>query len=231
MAAQHSHMKLIAHLALFALLPFLSGCLTANTLRAAKAPTTKYLRDAVFHVKEAAITKDNHLCILFDGSLADSAQKDHFTLAIPLGQIRTNAQDGTLNVPRSAIQAGWAIQESSTNDLELVQVGKPVSIMVGDFIQQHLDEFVLPTNTTRILYPISHYSTEAITFVYVDDSIKQKLTIIEIGQLAVTKNKHKGYYFLLPLTIPLDVATAPIQIPFFGILFLINGGQFVNEGG
>ncbi|HXE43349.1 MAG TPA: hypothetical protein VN516_10020, partial [Candidatus Baltobacteraceae bacterium] len=57
-------------------------------------------------------------------------------------------------------------------------------------------------------------------FVYVDASSKQKYTIIRVEKVTVADNWHKGYYCLLPLTIPLDIATSPFQLIYFGAIGL-----------
>ena len=36
---------------------------------------------------------------------------------------------------------------------------------------------------------------------------------------------HPGYYALLPLTVPLDVATSPFQGIFFGFWYLVISGE------
>jgi len=85
-------MKLIIQLALVALLPFLSGCYTAQTLNAAKAPASEtILFGSVDKIEKAGITKDGQLYIFFEKDLTNSPKTSRFSLAIPLVQIQTNS--------------------------------------------------------------------------------------------------------------------------------------------
>ena len=50
------------------------------------------LYNSVDRIGNAAVTKDNQLCIFFEKDLTNSPEKSHFTLTIPLAQFQTNAQ-------------------------------------------------------------------------------------------------------------------------------------------
>jgi hypothetical protein len=208
-------MKLIAHLALFTLLPFLSGCLTGGALQAAKRPTTKTFYDSVSKVEKAGVTEDGRLYIFFEKDFTNSTSS-RFTLVVPLAEIQTNAQDYgyctpkikyvTLNVPGNRIRTNWTLPESSEGNLELVPI-ETFPLPSGYFTEFSYSHFTLVTNATRTLYLTK---TGPIQFVYVDASIMRAFTIVNVNPLVVSK-KHPAYYALLPLTVPADIATSPIQ--------------------
>jgi len=222
-------MKLIARVVLLALLPFLSGCLTSNTMDAVNATSSKTLPDRLFHVEKAVVTKDNQLCILFEGALTNSLQKSRFTLTAPLGQIQVSSGNytstnkivyGVLRVPRSAIRQGW-VQENLPADSKAIQVSSTVVIPDGSNLWDYVESYKPLPDSAPTLYPIddlrgtNHYDWPVpMEFIYVDSSTNQAFTIMQVDQVKVESGKHYGYYILLPLTIPVDIATLPVQIPF-----------------
>jgi hypothetical protein len=43
--------------------------------------------------------------------------------------------------------------------------------------------------------------------------------LVPSGNLEVMDHKsHPGYYFLIPLTVPADIATSPFQLLYFGLM-------------
>ncbi len=225
-------MKRIVPVVLFAFLPLLSGCLTSRTLDAVNTRTSKTLGDVVDHVEKAAITKDGQLYIFFEGNMTNSAQRGRFILTFPLAQIHVHTENypasstnkiicGSINVPRSAIKTNANAQESLGAIFKAVPVGSPITYPDGSNLWDFVEAYKLLPNTTQTLYPIkdlrstNHYDWPApMEFVYVDASAKQAFTFIYVDRVTVWSAKNKGYYLLLPLTIPLDIATIPIQIPF-----------------
>jgi len=232
-------MKLITRVLPLAFLPFVSGCLTSSALKAVKTPTTQTLCDSAARVEKAAVVRDEQLHIYFYGGLDNLAQKGQLTLVIPLAQFRTNIMSansirdirdmyGTLHVSHEAIHAGW--QEHLGDDSKLIPV-KSISLRPGCFIWQYADDFKLLPSAAQTLYLINPAPVDLgggpIEFVYVDASIGRPFIDIIVDRTTVTKNEHKGYYALLPLTVPLDVATAPLQaISYYVIMplsFAIGG--------
>jgi hypothetical protein len=224
---------------MFSISPLLAGCITSHTLDAVNQPTTQTLSDRVSHIEKVVVSKDNQLLILLDGHLANSWQASRFTLVVPLAQIQTNAMIGLssatngvtfgiLNVSRNAIHADWVLSKNSDDYEEAVPVGAQIPTPTEfrfnwygwEVPQAFANSAKLLPNTTRTLYPIEEYRDlngierpTKIEFIYVDATARQAYTIIAVDQATITIKTHKGYYCLLPLTVPLDIATLPVQIP------------------
>jgi hypothetical protein len=223
-------MRIFKLMLMCSVLPFLSGCLTNYTVQAVNKPTTRTLHDCVDHIERAVISNDNQLLIFLDGCLTNSWRKSRFTLAVSLAQIQTNTsinslgtlKYGTLNVSRNAIHADWMPEKMSVDILKTVPVAPPIrqSGSLGEWPGAYAKSAKLLPNTTQTLYPIAEYDRDdckAMEFIYVDTTTKQAYTVIYVDQVTVTTEKHRGYYCVLPLTVPLDVATAPLQVIGFGI--------------
>jgi len=237
-------MKILKLILVFSILPFLTGCATYYTLKAVDKPTTRTLPDRVDHIEKVVISKDNQLLIFFDGCLTNSSQKGRFTLAVSLAQIQTNADIyglldtngtiGKLRVSRNAIHADWMPQEISVGNLKTVPVGSPIPAAGFQNCEApgaYAESAKLLPNTTQTLYPIIEYGAfnpngwpAKMEFIYldataVDTTAKRAYTIIAVDQPTITIKKHRGYYCLLPLTVPADIATFPLQVVGAGIGF------------
>jgi hypothetical protein len=213
------------------ILPLLSGCATSFTVEAAKEQAIRPLPDKIYHVERAIITKDQQLVIYFEGRLSNSHQQDRFTLTFSSEQIRNLGQStnssGTntatwseMSVSRAAIQPGWMPQDENS---EIVPIGKPIPTpFSGTSIEYYYCAYAeyakLLPGSTKTLYPIIERRIirprgwpAELEFLYVDASLKRDYTIIGAEPVTVPSNRNKAYYGLLPLTVPLDIVTAPFQ--------------------
>src|SRR5215469_1821280 len=86
-------MKLIKIALIFSVLPFLTGCITSETIHMAKTPVDIVYPDQVSHVEKAVISDDNQLVVFFEGSLSNSVRRSKFTLNIPLKDIGTRPEE------------------------------------------------------------------------------------------------------------------------------------------
>lgn len=212
-------------------LPFLAGCLSMTAINSANYPGARVVPDRIRHIERAGISKDNQLLILLVGSITNSPRNSHFTLTVPLSQIETRAEiyswhgkNGLpcagLSVPRSAIAQGWPRQESF-KDFKPVPIGLPISPRYGvypsGFAEYTIGESPKALhNSTQTLYQVR--LPRQMEFIFIDASDKRASTDLRVTPLLYTPKKDWKYYFLLPVTVPLDVATAPVQIPF--IIFI-----------
>src|SRR5690242_9472407 len=131
-------MKLIAYVALFALPPFLSGCLSMKVTQAVDTHMVETrLYDSVDKIEKAGVTKDDQVWIFFEKDQTNS-MPDRFTLVIPLAQIRTNVQN----------QPGFATAGilRTTNNYDLYQKLSPAA---ADFM---FPESKLPADKTNALF-------------------------------------------------------------------------------
>jgi hypothetical protein len=237
-------MKLVKIALIFSVLPFLTGCITSATIHMAKTPVDIVYPDRVSHVEKAVISNDNQLVIYFEGSLSNSVTLRKYTLNIPLKDIGTRPEklqsytvyrdaiefkEGIValsTVPRDSIHSGWA---SYTNgNLESVTIkGTSIQLSFPSGSDQPLyydDSAKLLPNKGRTLY----YDEADIVrrddawlppleFIYVDDSLKQKYTLIYVDQAHVAANNAAVYCFV-PIAVPLDIVTAPFQ--FVSVLYV-----------
>ena len=228
-----------------------------KTTQAANRHTVEItLYNSVDRIENAAVTKDDQLCVFFEKDLTNSPQKSHFSLILPLVQIQTNAQyhdvafnsDGsitfvktpprikrttywTLQVPGGTIRTNWTFLKSPKDDLNPVPIGtSPIRrghdwTKLANLTALNADNFLLLSNAIQTVYLTR---TTPIEFVYVDASMNRSFTIITVDPTVVSKTHtdHPAYYALLPLTVPADIATLPLQaLALVGILIWWPGHQ------
>jgi hypothetical protein len=134
----------------------------------------------------------------------------------------------TLHLPGSTIQTNWALLENPKADLKFIPVGRPLHLRGQETAVQHGLSLILISNATETVYLTK---SEPIEFAYIDTSIKRSMTIVTIDPKTVTtkRTEHPGYYFCLPLTVPADIATSPLQAACFGIVhWEASGLRYVN---
>ena len=217
-------MKILRLALLLSGLPLLPGCMTYQAIQSAKNPSARVVPDRV-NVEKAAVSRDNVLLIYLNGSMTNSPRNTHFTLAIPLEQIETHADvyrlkgtNGThvawFGVSRNLIHEGWI--EENSNDLEIVPLGSLISPQYAypDGFDDHIpsDTKLLP-NSTRTLYQV--HLDGYLQFIYINASDQRAYTDLHVDPASYTPKVEPEYYLLLPVTVPLDIVTCPIQIPFF----------------
>jgi hypothetical protein len=230
-------MSFLKTIPILLILPLLNGCISGAVLEKSNREIPHPLTDKVYHVEKAVISKDQRLVIYLEGSLANSSQRSQFTVSVPLYQIRNaeaaNFQYETnkdtyynLTVSRDAIHSDWMPQD---DNLEIVPIGQPIPTpSEKDGLDYHYYAFgeyanLLP-NSTKTLYPIierrvinSKGWPAELEFMYVDDSIKHKYTIIGVKPSIAYSQRNSGLLFLLPVTIPLDIAASPFYLLLVGL--------------
>lgn len=233
-------MRRLPLIALIASLPFLSGCLSSLTLDKVNETTTTTLPDKLFRVENAAVITNNQLYILCEGSLANPKRANkaiatnRFELTYPLQRIQVTTGHytstnqfsyGVLMVPRSAIHTASSTNHISASVSKTIFVAATVTVPDGSNIWDYAGNYRSLSPMAPTIYPINdlrstyHYDwPPPMVFIYVDPAAKQDFTVIQIEQVKVDSGRNYGYYFLLPLTVPLDIATLPIQIPFILLL-------------
>lgn len=198
-----------------------------SAVDSAKHPDARALPDRIHRVERAGISKNDELLILFVGSVTNSPRNSHYTLTVPLAQMKmqpnfyswcdTNGlRCGAFDLPRSALKEGWPV-EKSLNGLKPVPLGSPITpesvYPNGTIAYETAVPAKLLPNSAQSLFQV--HLPYRIEFIFVDASDVRANTDFRVTQVLVTPRRDWGYYFLLPVTIPLDIATAPIQIPFY----------------
>jgi hypothetical protein len=132
----------------------------------------------------------------------------------------------SLPVSAREVRTNWNWSE---NDWRSIPVGK-ADILRGtnryaltNFAALRSERFAVLPNATQTVYLIH---TEPIEFVYVDASSQRDLTTLTIHPPAFTHTYtryYPGYYFLLPLTVPLDIVTLPLQGLYFLTAYMVFG--------
>jgi hypothetical protein len=238
------HRGLAARVAVVWLLPLLTGCVTNKALTAAKQPASHPLLDRIDHV-EKVVVKHDTLLMLLDGRLTNSSKRAKFTLTVPLTNIEMHAATGPfpaygrLKVSRDVIRAGWGPEIRSWDAYTAIPVAAPLHQdgypydIPWDRPVAYANSARLLPNATKTIYPIIEYdngmahpsSSLVMEFVYVDVAAKQAYTVIYVDQVMVTRTKHRGYYGLLPLTVPIDLAASPVYLGMY-IYWVAAGRPF-----
>src|SRR6266478_7446710 len=225
-------MRLFRQYWLLAILPFLSGCITSLTMDSANTRTFKTLPDAVDRIEKASITRNNELLILVEARLTNSLQPGQYTLAVPLTEIKANTDHyplgttniikyGSLRLPRSRVLGGWATSEAAAEGQKAVPVGPPIIISEGNNVWSDVGRYKVLPGADQTIYqitdlrPTNRYDQPGpMVFIYVDGRSDRAFSFIQVEPFTYWTAKHSEKLWLLPLTIPLDLATIPVQIPF-----------------
>jgi hypothetical protein len=231
-------MRLFRQYWLLAILPFLSGCITSLTMDSANTRTFKTLPDAVDRVEQASITRDNNLLVFIEARMTNSPQRGQYTLIVPLAGIKVNTDHypldstniinyGTLKLPRNRVLGGWAAKEGATGDWKAVSVGPPIVLPEGGNIWSDVSKYKVLPGADRTIYQITDLKTTnrsdgpaPMVFIYVDARSNRAFSFLQVDPVTYWTAKHSEKLWLLPLTIPLDLATIPVQLPF--ILLMLN---------
>lgn len=137
--------------------------------------------------------------------------------------VRCTITSATLHVPGSTIQTNWALLENQKINLKSIPIGEPLIVRPNDNAAYHGLSLTLLSNATETVYLTR---TEPIEFAYIDASIKRSLTIVTVDPYIVStkRTEHPGYYCFLPLTVPVDIATFPIQAVCYGFVYWMFSG-------
>ena len=113
--------------------------------------------------------------------------------------------------------------KSSKSDLHFFPTETILTQKVHDWTALHGEKFILISNATQTVYLTRNTPIE---FVLVDASLKRRFTIITVDPTLVSEKRtdHPAYYFLLPLTVPVDIATSPFQAIYFGWEYFVITG-------
>lgn len=129
----------------------------------------------------------------------------------------------TMNVPGSTICTNLTLLENGQNFLKFIPVGAPLNLGRYENALYHGLDLPLLSNAMETVYLTK---TNPIEFTYIDASIKRSMTIITIDPYVISTEHtdHPGYYFLLPLTVPVDIVTSPFQVIYYGWMYLVFSG-------
>jgi len=207
------------------------GCITSNTLHAIKYHTTKELHDYVDRVERASLTQSNQLLICFEGRLTNSARSGHYTMIVPLSNLkvipyRTRANEtnasfcwSEVQVKRNEIAEGWLAKEPGGDPEMSVPIGLP---FLDGWFTNHLEKAstLKPlAGADRTVFQVLFEGTNAMPyptrpiFIYVDAKRPETFTDIKV-ESAVVVEEHKELVMAIPLAIAADIATLPFQILF-----------------
>jgi len=232
-------MRLFSQCWLLAVLPFLSGCITSLTMDSANTRTFKTLPDAVDRVEQASITGDNNLLIFIEARMTNSSERGQYTLVVPLAGIQANTTRypsdstnmiivGSLKLPRNRVLGGWAAKEGATGDWKAVSVGPPIVMPESGNLWSVVSKYKVLPGADRTIYQITDLKTTnrsdgpaPMVFIYVDARSDRAFSFLQVDPVTYwTAKRSEKKLWLLPLTIPLDLATIPVQLPY--ILLMMN---------
>src|SRR6266478_2357580 len=225
-------MRLFRQYWLLAILPFLSGCITSLTMDSANTRTFKTLPDAVDRIEKASITRENELLIFIEARMTNSPQRGQYTLIVPLAGIKVSTNQypsdstnliivGSLRLPRNRVLEGWAAKEGLSENQKAVPVGPPIILPEGGNLWSGVGKYKVLPGADQTIYQITELRSTnqydqpgPMVFIYVDARSDRAFSFLQVEPFTYWTAKHSEKLWLLPLTIPLDLATIPVQIPF-----------------
>jgi hypothetical protein len=206
-------LRYLRRIPLLILPAFLSGCLTANTISFATHEHTRYLHDKIVRVESAVVLDDSNLVVCAHGKMAASRQQEDFTVsaAFPPPGGKESA-----TVPRSAIVEGCNTSTSATNNRRPIATAPLVVLAGHQHAYANLEQFTAIEGAAESLYVVGNSARDSnLALVYVASGDRPRKIVFSLA----TKNvrlPHRYYLlFWLPLTIPADAATLPLQLLFY----------------
>jgi hypothetical protein len=207
--ATGSHRAIVAACRLsLLLLPMMqSGCCTYLTVDSA---THAYRHDSVRRIERAAITPDDNLVVLVDGAVAESSRVKRYTVTVPLPL----GEDGVW-VPQKGMSEGWKKEVFNRPDALPIAVGPPVVLPAYQSARGNPSRFSEIAGAERTLYLVRHSRPDAQTclFYVARGQHPRKINIGLDGRDVKTPRRYP-LLLLVPLTIPVDAATLPLQACF-----------------
>jgi len=155
---------------------------------------------------------------------------EHLRSKLAVPSIRTNllyiecvVTYAMLSVPGGTIQTNWTLLDHPVDDFQFVPIGDPAILPKHRDVRARLLGFPLLSNATETVYLTR---TEPIEFSYVDASMKRSMTVVKVEPYEVshTQIDHPGYYCWLALTVPVDIATSPLQAIGYAYMWCILSG-------
>ena len=201
----------IGQLSLVFLPIMLSGCCTYLTV---DSSTHAFRHDSVRRIDKAAITPDDELVILVDGTTAESSRVGPFTITVSLPA----SEDGVW-VTRDGMAKGWESGFLSRTNTLPVTVAPPVVLPAYYSARGNQERFLEIAGAERTLYLVQHLEPDRQTplFYVVKGRHPRKIDIYPNGREVKTQRRYP-FLLLVPLTIALDAATFPFQIYFLSTL-------------
>ena len=198
-------------LLLFLLPMMLTGCCTYLTVDTA---THAFRHDSVQRIEKAVIAQDGKLVILVEGTAAESSHVKQFTITVSLPA----SEDGVW-VPQAGMAEGWELGIISSTDTLPVTVAQPVVLPAYQSARGNQDRFLEIAGAERTLYLVKHLKPDRQTFLFyvVKGQHSRKIDIGLDGRDVKTPRRYP-FLMLVPITLPIDVATLPFQIYFLSTL-------------
>jgi hypothetical protein len=209
----------------------LSGCLTGITVASATCEHLAYLHDKVAHVEKAAVTPDNKLVIWVNGQMAGADCPGNYTVTASLARLEpgasafTSGHEGENNmghVRRTDIIDGWDAESMRSGDLRPVGTAPLVVLPRHDraYSEWQRRQFTGVEAAERTVYVVVPNGEDDLnlTLVYVEHGRLPEQTFFNLESKSV-RVPHRYHLLLwLPITIPVDAATLPIQLLLFPVV-------------
>ena len=212
---------------LLVIAPLLSGCLTGLTIESAYDKKQKRFPDSLERIERATIIGNERLLVFVQARLTNSLISRPYTISIPLSDINTNGYKnppsekpfnyGYLYLRRNAIVDGW--DESQRTEGKDLTIAPRINIPQGGPLFRHAEKFKTLENNDTI-YQINYSGTntsnlDRIELVYVSPTRIEAFNSIQVMNHSTRLPAKNAYLLLLPIAIPADIVTLPIQIPVF----------------
>lgn len=201
----------MVQLSLLIIATTLSGCCTYLTVDTA---THAFLHDRVQRIEKAAITPEDKLVILVEGTVAESTRVKPYTITCCLP-----TDDIYVRVPREGMMAGWEPKLLNSEDTRPVTVAPAVVIPAYESVRGNRNHLLRVPGAEKTLYLVQHEKPDKITdLFYVGAALKPREIDFYLDGRDVKTPRHYPFLLLVPLTIAVDAATLPFQVYFLSTL-------------
>jgi len=140
----------------------------------------------------------------------------------PLGSTNVISY-GSLKLPRNRVLEGWAAEGQKA-----VPAGPAIVLPEGGNLWSDVSKYKVLPGADRTIYQVADLKTTnrddrpvPVVFIYVDAQSGRAFSFLQVEPVTYwTAKRSAKKLWLVPFTIPLDLATIPIQLPY--MLLMMN---------
>ena len=200
-----------------------SACFTAGVISDSQHPTRES-RSPALRVRHCYLTPKNQLLVLAEGGAwqanVAATPKDQISFALELNQLAAQPVTGVIALPQSILHAGWPdaqfLQQNGYSEIVFAeQIGFRKPTDPAQRARQEAAQLVVRYQSSL---KWSRPAGSADDYVGLQPAFTAQnipgLTIRAFSVSDTVMSSQLGQLLLVPLTVPLDIITSPLQLMF-----------------
>jgi hypothetical protein len=189
----------------------LSGCCTFMTTDFA---THTERSDSVQSIEKAAISTNHVLMLLVQGRTAESSRTRPLTVTASILEFPSSENSFRLGLQSGA--EGWDREFFNDPNVHAVAIGPRVTLSAFEHPETNQGSFLEVPGAERIVYLVQTPKPYPSTYLYYVETGQPSHTVCIFPERREIRTPERYPLLLLvPVTIPIDLVTMPIQAPLF----------------